>query len=53
MKALDARDLSIVITDKLISMGYVPDCTDTELMHEFDVQDAIEELLIENGYGVQ
>lgn len=40
------RDLSIKITNKLIELGFVPDCTDTNDESEFEVQDAIYEILI-------
>lgn len=43
----DRQDLAIVITNKLIEMGYVPDCTDTDNDSEFEVQDAIAEILKE------
>jgi hypothetical protein len=39
------RDISIQITNKLIELGYVPDCTDTEFENEFEVQDIIVEVL--------
>jgi hypothetical protein len=39
------RDISIQITNKLIELGYVPDCTDTDNESEFEVQDAIVEVL--------
>ena len=39
------RDISIRITNKLIELGYVPDCTDTDDESEFEVQDAIVEVL--------
>jgi hypothetical protein len=42
------NDLSIRITNRLIEMGYVPDCTDTNNEDEFDVQDAIREILVED-----
>jgi hypothetical protein len=45
-KHLDTiRDISIRITNKLIELGYVPDCTDTDDESEFEVQDAIVEVL--------
>lgn len=46
------RDIAINITNKLIQLGYVPDCTDTYDESEFEVQDAIVdvlELLIPEG----
>lgn len=39
------RDISIQITNKLIELGYVKDCTDTDYQDEFEVQDAIVEVL--------
>lgn len=45
MSKRDNRDLSILILDKLVEMGIVPDCTDTDDETEFDVQDSIEEVL--------
>jgi hypothetical protein len=39
------RDISIQITNKLIELGYVPDCTDTDNESEFEVQDAIVDVL--------
>lgn len=45
-KHLDTiRDISIQITNKLIELGYVPDCTGTEFENEFEVQDIIVEVL--------
>lgn len=41
-------DIAVQITSKLVEMGYVPNCIDTSLTHEWDVQDAIEEILNEN-----
>lgn len=37
----DVRDIAIRITDKLVNLGYVPDCTDTDNGQEFEVQDTI------------
>ena len=39
------RDIAITITNKLIELGYVPDCTDTDDESEFEVQDTIVEVL--------
>lgn len=33
--------IAIRITDHLVDLGYVPDCTDTDNEHEFEVQDMI------------
>jgi hypothetical protein len=41
----ERMDLAIVITNKLIEMGFVPDCTDTNDDSEFHVQDMITEIL--------
>lgn len=37
----DLRDIAIKITDELVKLGYVPDCIDTDLEYEFEVQDLI------------
>jgi hypothetical protein len=37
----DRRDIAIAITNKLIKLGFVPDCTDTDDESEFVVQDMI------------
>lgn len=41
----DIKEISIEITNKLIEMGYVKDCTDTDDEDEFEVQDMIREVL--------
>jgi len=41
----NVRDLAIRITDKLIELGYVKDCIDTDDEDEFEVQDAIAEII--------
>lgn len=41
----DIRDIAIRITEKLVELGYVPDCTDTDNGQEFEVQDLIEETI--------
>ena len=41
----DRMELAIAITNKLIEVGYVPDCTDTDDESEFEVQDMITEIL--------
>lgn len=43
------RDIAIRITDKLVEMGYVPNCIDTDDEHEFDVQDEILNILIKSN----
>tara|TARA_R110000737_G_scaffold330918_1_gene346903 strand:+ start:423 stop:572 length:150 start_codon:yes stop_codon:yes gene_type:complete len=45
MKEDDIRDLAIRITDKLVQMGLVPNCIDTDSDAEFEVQDMIFEVL--------
>ena len=45
----DIRDIAIRITDKLVEMGYVPNCIDTDDEHEFDVQDEIVKILIKTS----
>lgn len=37
----DTRDVAIRVLDKLVELGFVPDCTDTDDETEFDVQDLI------------
>lgn len=41
------KDISINIVDKLVELGIVRDCTDTDDEQEFDVQDSIREILSE------
>lgn len=41
------NDISIKIVDKLVELGIVKDCTDTDDEQEFDVQDSIREILSE------
>lgn len=41
----DNRDLAILILDRLVEEGLVPDCTDTDDETEWEVQDIIEEVL--------
>ena len=41
----DVRDIAIRIVDKLVQMGYVPDCIDTDNDSEFEVQDAISDII--------
>lgn len=43
------RDIAIRITDKLVEMGYVPNCIDTDDEYEFDVQDEILNILIKSN----
>lgn len=44
----DIRDIAIRITNKLIELGYVPDCTDTDDESEFEVQDSIVDIITES-----
>jgi len=44
----DISDVAIRITNKLVEMGYVLDCTDTDNNTEFDVQDSIVEILTQS-----
>jgi hypothetical protein len=44
----DVRDIAIRITDKLVELGYVKDCTNTDLYDEFEVQDTIVEIIHQN-----
>jgi hypothetical protein len=37
----DTRDVAIRVLDKLVELGFVPDCTDTDDETEFNVQDLI------------
>lgn len=37
------RDIAIRITDKLVELGFVPNCIDSEDESEFEVQDIISE----------
>jgi hypothetical protein len=41
----DRQDIAIEITNELINLGYVPDCTNTELENEFEVQDIVRKIL--------
>jgi hypothetical protein len=41
----ERQDIGIVITNHLIELGYVPDCTDTDDQSEFEVQDLIASVL--------
>jgi hypothetical protein len=44
----EIKDVSVRITNRLVEMGYVPDCTDTDNDDEFDVQDMIRELIVKS-----
>jgi hypothetical protein len=41
----ELRYISIEIVNELISLGYVPDCTDTDDESEFNVQNVIVRIL--------
>jgi hypothetical protein len=43
----DTRDIAIRIVDKLVELGIIKDCLDTDDEDEFDTQDAIDEVLTE------
>lgn len=49
----ERRDISITITNKLIELGYVPDCTDTNDESEFEVQDMIVKVLKKNKLRIK
>ena len=44
----ELRDIAIEITNELISLEYIPDCTDTDDESEFNVQDVIVRILKES-----
>jgi hypothetical protein len=44
LKRDDRQDIAIEITNELINLGYVPDCTNTE-KNEFEVQDIVRKIL--------
>ena len=41
----ERQEIGITITNKLIELGYVPDCTDTNDESEFEVQDMIAKVI--------
>lgn len=41
----DIRDISIIITDKLVELELIPNCIDTDDESEFEVQDILTEIL--------
>jgi hypothetical protein len=43
----ERQEIGITITNKLIELGYVPDCTDTNDESEFVVQDMVAEVIKE------
>jgi len=42
------RDIAIQMVNNLVEQGYIPNCTDTDDSTEFDVQDLLLEILIDN-----
>jgi hypothetical protein len=53
----DVADMGLNATDRLIELGYVQDCTDTDKEDEFEVQDAIREAIVKvlnrKGYNLE
>jgi len=45
MKQQDITDIAVKITSKLVELGYIRNCIDTDFTDEFDVQDEIELIL--------
>ena len=43
----ERQEIGITITNKLIELGYVPDCTDTDDESEFEVQDMVAKVIKE------
>jgi hypothetical protein len=43
----ERQEIGITITNKLIELGYVLDCTDTDNQSEFEVQDMVAEVIKE------
>ena len=41
----DIRDISIIITDKLVELELIPNCIDTDDEFEFEVPDLLTEIL--------
>ena len=41
----DVADIGLNATDKLVELGYIRDCTDTDDEDEFEVQDIIREVI--------
>lgn len=44
----ERQEIGITITNELIKMGYVHDCTDTDNQSEFEVQDLIAKIIKKN-----
>lgn len=49
----ERQEIAIEITNKLIELGYVPDCTDTDDESEFEVQDLIAKILKKNKLRIK
>ena len=43
----ERQEIGITITNKLIELGYVPDCTNTDDESEFEVQDMVAKVIKE------
>ena len=41
----DTRDLAIQLTDKLVELGLIPNCIDTDNEDEFEVQDEFHDII--------
>lgn len=41
----ERQEIGIAITNKLIEMGFIPDCTDTDDESEFEVQDMVAKVI--------
>lgn len=41
----EIRDIAIRITDRLVELGHLPNCIDSDDETEFEVQDEINEIL--------
>ena len=41
----DIADIGLAATDKLVELGYVKNCTDSDNEDEFEVQDVIREAI--------
>lgn len=44
-------DISLAITDRMVSTGLLPDCSNSDSMDEFDTQDIIRDV-IEKHFGL-
>lgn len=41
----DVADIALLIVDKMVAEGLIPDCTDTDNQAEFEAQDIIRDVL--------